>query len=246
MYAQESIKPYGDQGSKSSQVERMFDGIAHSYDFLNHLLSLGVDKLWRKRAIRHLKHNCPPGSSVLDVATGTGDFAILARKKLKASSVVGIDISEKMLEIGRKKALKSHLEDVVTFKKADCSNLPFAEGTFDAVISAFALRNFEDLDSCLEEMRRVLRPGGMIVVIDLCSPRRFPMRQLFWCYKKLLMPIIGHSVSKDASAYSYLPETMDAVIQGEDMRKVFDKAGFQDTSYKRLTFQMCMLYSGKK
>ncbi len=245
MYAQEHIKPYSNTDSKKNQVENMFNNIAHSYDRLNHLLSFGVDRKWRKSALDYLQKQCNP-SIILDVATGTGDFAILANKKLNPQKIVGIDISEKMLELARTKVASANLSDIIHFRQEDCKNLSFNDNHFDAIITSFALRNFEDLDVCLSEMYRVLRPGGIIVAIDLCSPLRPPMRQLFWCYKKILMPTIGHTISHDKKAYSYLPDTMDAVPQGKEMMDIFSKAGFKDVYSKRLTFQMCMLYSGKK
>lgn len=245
MYAQESVKPYSSSAPKGHQVEHMFNKIAHSYDGLNHLLSLGVDRKWRRSAIKYLQKHSNP-SLILDVATGTGDLAILANKVLHPQRITGIDISEKMLEIGKKKVRESGMSDVIEFKKEDCTKLTFESNTFDSVISAFALRNFENLDLCLSEMYRVLKPGGHIVVIDLCTPRKFPMKQLFWCYKKIAMPIIGKTISHDNHAYTYLPDTMDAIPQGQDMVKIFSAAGFQEMQYKRLSFQMCMLYAGKK
>ncbi len=223
----------------------MFNQIAHSYDGLNHILSLGIDRNWRKSAIRHLQKHCHP-STILDVATGTGDLAILANKVLHPERITGIDISEKMMEIGIKKVSDLGMSDVIEFQKEDCTNLTFSSDSYDAVISAFALRNFENLDQSLSEMYRVLKPGGQIVIIDLCTPRSFPMKQLFWCYKKIVMPVIGRTISHDNHAYTYLPDTMDAIPQGESMSKIFTKAGFEDIHHKRLSFQMCMLYSGMK
>ena len=245
MYAQDSVKPYSSTAPKGQQVEQMFDSIAHSYDGLNHLLSLGIDRKWRRSAINHLQKQCSP-STILDVATGTGDLSILANRVLHPQKITGIDISEKMLDIGKKKVAEAGMSDIIQFKKEDCTQLSLETNSFDAIISAFALRNFENLDLCLSEMYRVLKPGGQIVVIDLCTPRKFPMRQLFWCYKKVVMPIIGRSVSHDNHAYTYLPDTMDAIPQGKEMTKIFSNAGFQEMCHKRLTFQMCMLYSGKK
>ena len=245
MYAQESIKPYSEDAPKKEQVERMFDEIAHSYDGLNHILSLGVDRIWRKRAINYLKSRIRP-SLILDVATGTGDFAILANKSLSPKQIVGIDISDKMMEIGMEKVSKSGMSDVISFQKEDCSSLSFADSSFDAVISSFGLRNFENLDKCLSEIHRVMKPGGMLVAIDLCTPRKAPMRQLFWCYKKLVMPVVGRSISHDDSAYTYLPHTMDVIPQGSAMKTIIECAGFSDVHFQPLPFQMCMLYSGTK
>ena len=223
MYEQEQIKPYGEEGSKREQVEQMFDNIAHSYDTLNHTLSFGVDNIWRKAAIDYLQpfFSSPHGGgregAVLDIATGTGDFAILAYDKLKANRIVGIDISEGMMAIGKEKVKKLGLTDQITFQNEDCAKMSFAENSFDAVISAFALRNFQNLDECLKEMHRVLKDDGHFSVVDLCTPVSFPMKQLFWLYKKAIMPTLGKLLSKDQTAYTYLPDTMDAVPQAERM-----------------------------
>lgn len=222
----------------------MFDNIAHSYDLLNHTLSFGIDKLWRNKAISYLKPF--RNESILDIATGTGDFAILAYQRLNPKRVVGCDISEGMMAIGREKIKKLGIEDTVTLQNEDCGGMSFADGEFDAVISAFALRNFQNLDQCLKEMHRVLAPGGHLSVIDLCSPVSFPMKQLFSIYKKVVMPTFGKLLSRDATAYSYLPETMDAVPQAEKMQQIIAKAGFMNANYKRLLFGMCILYTGEK
>ena len=174
MYTQEKIKPYSDSTSKSEQVEQMFDNIAPTYDALNHILSLGIDRLWRKKAMNYLKKQ-GGARRILDVATGTGDFAILACKKIHPERIVGIDISEKMLEIGKQKVQKSGMSEVIKFQKEDCASLSFEDNSFDCVISSFALRNFADLDQSLLEMHRVLNPGGRIIVIDLCKPVWFPV-----------------------------------------------------------------------
>lgn len=248
MYKQESIKPYDSEGSKREQVEKMFDNIAHSYDLLNHSLSFGIDKVWRKKAIDYLKpfFKQDEGMQILDIATGTGDFAILANKELKPSHIVGCDISEGMMQIGREKVAKLGLQEKIEFKNEDCVAMSFSDNTFDAVISAFALRNFQNLDVCLKEMHRVLAPDGHLSIVDLCTPVSFPMKQLFWIYKKAVMPLLGKLLSKDASAYSYLPETMDAVPQAERMQSIISAAGFKNTNYKRLIFGMCILYTAEK
>ena len=246
MYKQEQIKPYGEEGTKRQQVESMFDNIAHSYDFLNHTLSFGIDRLWRKSAIKFLLRNCKHIDSVLDIATGTGDFAILAYNKLHPVKVVGVDISEGMMNVGRKKVSDMNLADKITFQKEDCAQMSFPDDSFDAVISAFALRNFENLDKCLEEMHRVLAVGGHLSVVDLCTPVSFPMKQLFYLYSHIVMPMLGRFVSSDAKAYSYLPQTMDAVPQAERMRDIISNAGFRNAHYRRLIFGMCILYTAEK
>lgn len=246
MYTQEQIKPYGEQGSKREQVERMFNNIAHSYDMLNHTLSFGIDRCWRNEAIRFLLKNRTSTDSVLDIATGTGDFAILAYKRLHPKRIVGCDISEGMMDIGREKVRKLQLNHCITFQNEDCSHMSFKAESFDAVISAFALRNFQNLDKCLSEMHRVLNTGGHLSVVDLCAPTAFPMKQLFYIYKKCVMPTLGRLFSRDMSAYTYLPDTMDAVPQGTRMQRIIEQAGFHNVAYKRLVFGMCMLYTAQK
>lgn len=246
MYKQEQIKPYGEKGSKREQVELMFDNIAPSYDTLNHTLSFGVDRLWRKAAINFLLKHRTSTNSVLDIATGTGDFAILAFQKLHPQQVVGCDISEGMMKIGRQKVNKLGLSNRITFQNEDCAKMSFADNSFDAIISAFALRNFQNLDDCLKEMHRVLSTKGHLAVVDLCTPVSFPMKQLFYLYKKVVMPTLGKLISKDKTAYSYLPETMDAVPQAERMQHIIQQAGFHNVNFKRLAFGMCILYTATK
>lgn len=240
-YKQEKIKPYGEEGEKGRQVEHMFDRIAHSYDLLNHCLSLGIDKRWRRAAINSLRPYAP--KKMLDVATGTGDFALLAARTLGPESLLGVDISEGMLEVGRKKILQAGLADVVSFRREDCMALSLPDGEYDALTVAYGIRNFQDLDRGLSEMFRVLRPGGRLVIIELTAPRRFPMRQLFWLYSHVLMPLVGRLVSRDSKAYSYLPATMEAFPQGEVMREILQKAGFREVEFRRFTFGLSTLYT---
>lgn len=240
-YKQEKIKPYGEEGEKGRQVEHMFDRIAHSYDLLNHCLSLGIDKRWRRAAINSLRPYAP--KKMLDVATGTGDFALLAARTLGPESLLGVDISEGMLEVGRKKILQAGLADVVSFRREDCMALSLPDGEYDALTVAYGIRNFQDLDRGLSEMYRVLRPGGRLVIIELTAPRRFPMRQLFWLYSHVLMPLVGRLVSRDSKAYSYLPATMEAFPQGEVMREILQKAGFREVEFCRFTFGLSTLYT---
>lgn len=224
----------------------MFDNIAPTYDTLNHTLSFGIDKLWRNTAINFLLKNRTHTDNILDVATGTGDFAILAYQKLSPKHIIGCDISEGMMQIGRKKVEQLGISDKIEFCNEDCSNMSFQTSSFDAVISAFALRNFQNLDQCLAEMHRVLNDGGHLSVVDLCTPVSFPMKQLFYIYKKVVMPTLGKLLSKDATAYSYLPDTMDAVPQAEEMVSIIKKAGFMNANYKRLLFGMCIHYTAEK
>lgn len=244
MYKQETIKPYGAEGSKRDQVEAMFDNIAPTYDVLNHTLSLGVDRLWRNTAIDFLRPFRP--RRILDIATGTGDFAILAHKKLQPQQIIGCDISEGMMQVGREKVAKLGLSDAISFVNEDCSQMTFADKSFDAVVSAFALRNFQHLDQCLGEMHRVLADDGHLSVIDLCVPVSFPMAQLFWLYSHVVMPLLGRFISHDNTAYTYLPETMEAIPQADAMTEIIRKAGFTNVRYRRLIFGMCILYTAEK
>ncbi|MCM1313069.1 MAG: bifunctional demethylmenaquinone methyltransferase/2-methoxy-6-polyprenyl-1,4-benzoquinol methylase UbiE [Bacteroides sp.] len=246
MYAQEQIKPYCEKKSKREQVEQMFDNIAHSYDVLNHTLSFGIDRYWRNCAIKCLKKSGKATRRILDIATGTGDFALLACRELNPDKVVGCDISDNMMRIGEEKVAEAGLSEKICFRKEDCSAMSFSDGSFDAVITAFALRNFENLDRCLQEMRRVIVSGGIVVAVDLCAPVSFPMKQLFYFYKKAVMPMVGCLFSHDGNAYTYLPETMDAVPQAAAMQEIFEKAGFVNVHYKRLAFGMCILYVAEK
>ena len=244
MYAQEKSKPYSDKGSKKEQVTKMFDNIAHSYDLLNKTLSFGIDRKWRKKAIDHLRPYHP--QCILDMATGTGDFALYACKELHPEMVIGADISEKMMEIGKQKAEEEHLDGNIVFRKEDCLQLSFANNSFDAITVAFGVRNFENLDKGLQELCRVLKTGGHMVILELCTPNRFPMKQLFGIYSHVVMPAIGRLISKDNSAYTYLPATMEAFPQGETMQQILIDAGFSKAEFKRLTGGICTLYVATK
>ena len=243
MYEQEKITPYH-EGEKASQVEQMFDNIAPTYDKLNHRLSWDIDKGWRKKAIKALAPYQP--QSLLDIATGTGDFAILAAQMLRPQKLVGADISEGMMEIGRQKVKALALDNVVTFEKEDCLNLSYQSDTFDAVTAAFGIRNFADLDAGLREMYRVLKPGGHLSIIELTTPVTFPMKQLFHIYSHTVLPIYGRMISRDTSAYSYLTKTIEAFPQGARMMDILMKAGFAEASFKRLTFGICTMYLATK
>lgn len=243
-YPQEHIKPYGEEGTKAVQVERMFNHIAPTYDQLNHTLSMGIDRSWRRKAIHTLRPYHP--QQILDIATGTGDFAILACRELQPQSLIGADISEGMMKVGREKVQQAGLADKVSFAREDCTALSFADATFDAVTVAFGVRNFEHLDIALGEMCRVLRPNGHLVILELSTPDRFPMKQLFTLYSKVVMPLIGKLISKDNSAYTYLPESIRAFPQGEVMQRSIRNAGFSQVRFRRLTFGICTLYVATK
>ena len=244
MYAQEQIKPYEGNAHKREQVEHLFDSIAPTYDTLNHTLSFGFDRAWRRKAVKAVLKYRP--QTVLDVATGTGDFAILLARKLNLRRVTAVDISEGMMSVGREKAAREGLHDVVSFQKEDCNRLSFNDESFDAVTVTFGIRNFENLDACIGEMLRVLRKGGHLVMLELSYPNRKLWRFLFGIYSKLVMPVVGRIISGDDSAYTYLPETMKAFPQGEVMSGILLKNGFEKTTFRRLTMGICTLYIAEK
>lgn len=256
-YKQEEINPYSKEGEKTAQVEAMFDNIAPTYDTLNHSLSLGTDKGWRRKAIDRLAVYSP--AKLLDIATGTGDFAILAAQRLIATrqhnekavateplSILGADISEGMMQVGRQKVARLGLQDVITFQKEDCLHLSFENDSFDAVTVAYGVRNFQDLEAGLSEMLRVLKPGGHLLILELATPPHFPMKQLFWLYSHIWMPLMGRLVSKDKRAYKYLPATMEAFPQGEVMEQILTKVGYAKVEWKRFTFGICTMYLAEK
>lgn len=222
----------------------MFNNIAPTYDTLNHRLSWDIDKGWRKKAIAQLQPFSP--RHILDIATGTGDFAILAARMLTPEKLIGADISEGMMDIGRQKVKRARLEQIISFEKEDCLQLSYPENSFDAVTAAFGIRNFPDLDRGLKEIFRVLKPGGHLSIVELTSPVAFPMKQLFKVYSHTVLPIYGRLVSRDDSAYHYLTATIEAFPQGEQMVGIFKKAGFSEARFERLTFGICTMYLATK
>lgn len=237
------VVPYDHESSKKEQVARMFDNISSRYDFLNHFLSMGIDKGWRKKAIALLAPLKP--MQILDVATGTGDFAIQALT-LKPQKIVGVDISEGMLSVGKKKIRERKIDHIVELQRGDSENLPFAENKFDAVTVAFGVRNFENLTQGLEEIYRVLRPGGMAVILEFSRPRGFPFRQLYSFYFNFILPKIGRMVSQDKAAYTYLPKSVEAFPDGEDFLHILQQVGFKQTKCRSLTFGISSIYTGTK
>ncbi len=221
----------------------MFDSISGNYDFLNHFLSLGIDIRWRKKAIKLLAKSKP--KLILDVATGTGDFAV-ETLKLNPDQVIGVDISEGMLEVGRKKMKARGIDHKIDLRLGDSENLPFEENKFDAVIVAFGVRNFENLEKGLTEMQRVLKPGGQLVVLEFSKPRTFPFKQLYNFYFKFVLPKIGRLVSRDSAAYTYLPESVQAFPDGTDFTNILNRIGFNYTTCQSLTFGISSLYTGTK
>jgi demethylmenaquinone methyltransferase / 2-methoxy-6-polyprenyl-1,4-benzoquinol methylase len=239
-----SVTPYKNQSAgKKEQVATMFNNIAHRYDFLNHALSLGIDILWRKKAIRLLKKDNP--KRILDIATGTGDFAIEALS-LNPEKVVGLDISEGMLEVGRKKLKNKNLQGKIELITGDSEAIPFENNSFDAITVGFGVRNFENLEKGLMEMSRVLSTNGKAVIIEVSQPKKFPVKQVYNLYFSYILPLIGKIISKDNAAYTYLPESVKAFPDGEDFLKIFRKCGFTEVKYHPLMFGIASLYIGKK
>ena len=242
----ETIKPYHEQGSKREQVEQMFDSIAPAYDFMNRAMTLGIDRWWRRVAVKRVKrHLAGQTCDLLDVATGTGDFAIQLHRSLHPRQVKGIDLSQGMLDVARRKVAARGIEGI-TFEQGDCLALPFADETFHAVTVAFGVRNFEHIDQGYREMLRVLRPGGMVCVLELSTPRNKLVRWFYDLYTLHIIPAIGRLKSGDASAYRYLPLSIAAVPQGEDMLDIMRQAGFTQCEVKRLTLGTCSVYTAVK
>ena len=244
VYKAEKIVPdESNDVPKSVQIERMFDEIAGQYDFLNHALSMGIDKYWRKKGILTLKPYEP--QSILDVATGTGDLALDAYRLLKPEKILGIDISEKMMAIGKEKVAKAGLSGIIHFEKQNCACLQINDNTFDAAIVAFGIRNFEDLDKGLQEILRILYPGGRLMILELSSPEHFPMKQAYQIYSQLI-PKIGRWISRSRAAYKYLPKSISAFPQNAEMAAILEKNGFSDVISQKLSGGICSLYLAKK
>lgn len=239
-----SLLPYKDKNtSKKEQIAAMFNGISGKYDFLNHFLSFGIDILWRKRAIQTLKKNQP--KLILDIATGTGDFAIEALS-LKPRKIIGIDISEGMLSVGRKKLIKRNLTNKIELLTGDSEALPFKDNLFDAIIVSFGVRNFENLEKGLSDMLRVLKPGGKLVILEFSKPKSFPFKQIYQFYFRWILPKIGKLISKDGAAYTYLPDSVEAFPDGDNFLNILNKIGFQKSQCTPLTLGISSIYSGSK
>jgi demethylmenaquinone methyltransferase / 2-methoxy-6-polyprenyl-1,4-benzoquinol methylase len=237
------VPDYNSTDTKKQQVAGMFNRIAPKYDFLNHALSLNIDKIWRRKVIKIITQNQP--ERILDVATGTADLAIAASKKTIAR-IDGIDISEEMLRIGVQKIEKLGKDQQIKLQKADAENIPFAEQTFDAVMVAFGVRNFENLEAGLTEMYRVLKPGGICVVLEFTMPRYFPVKQLYLFYFRFVLPSIGRIISKDKTAYTYLPESVKAFPQRQQFTALMQNAGMNNTSIRNLSLGIAAIYTGTK
>jgi demethylmenaquinone methyltransferase/2-methoxy-6-polyprenyl-1,4-benzoquinol methylase len=244
MTGPESIYPYRPGERKSVQIGRMFDAIAGTYDLLNHTLSLGIDRRWRAGGIAYLRPFSP--GSILDVATGTGDLAIALCRALPCGHITGVDLSEKMMERGRRKAAAAGCSERITFEKQDCLSLTCAGNSFDAVTSAFGIRNFEQIEKGIAEMYRVLKPGGHLMILELSHPRTFPVKQLYRLYSAAVIPYAGRLFSGESAAYRYLPASVRAVPQGEAMAGIFRRQGFANVRVRTFTFGICSMYTGEK
>ncbi|ATL45955.1 bifunctional demethylmenaquinone methyltransferase/2-methoxy-6-polyprenyl-1,4-benzoquinol methylase UbiE [Chitinophaga caeni] len=226
--------------SKKEQIAHMFNDIAPRYDFLNRFLSLGIDVIWRKKALRMLKKDRP--QKMLDVATGTGDFAIMAHKILQPQHITGIDISAGMLEFGRQKIENAGLSGKISLQLGDSETISFADQTFDAITVAYGVRNFENIEKGLSEMFRVLKPGGKLIILEFSNPTAFPIKQLYHFYFKYITPRVGKLVSKNRDAYEYLPDSVKAFPQGQVMCDILTNIGFQAVTCKTLTFGISSVY----
>lgn len=240
----ENVKPYDSSRPKTEQVEQMFDSIAPAYDFMNRMMTFGIDKLWRRRAVNMVKARSP--QRILDVATGTGDLALRLCRSIPGATVTGIDLSEEMLHIGAEKIRAAGMDSRITLAKADCLALPFDDGSFDAVTVAYGVRNFENLSKGYAEMTRVLRPGGMLCVIELAVPTQRLVLPFYNIYTRRVIPAIGHLVSSDTRAYSYLPESIAAMPQGTRMLSLMEHAGLANACLKTYTFGTCAVYTAQK
>ena len=238
------VKPYGSSDkSKKEEVAEMFNNISKKYDFLNHFLSLGIDKIWRRKAINILKEVNP--KKILDIATGTGDFAI-ASLKLHPTEVVGIDISQGMLAVGREKMIKRKFDSIITLQLGDSEDLPFEDNYFDGLTVGFGVRNFEHLEIGLAEMLRVIRVGGKIVILEFSKPKKFPVKQVYGFISKYIIPFFGKRISKDDKAYAYLPESIAAFPEGKEMTDILTKLGYKNVKAKLVSGGIATIYSGTK
>ncbi len=237
------VTPYNNNDSKKEQVAHMFDNIAFRYDFLNSLLSLGIHKGWRKKCIKLLAQKQP--KHILDVATGTADFAIGAMK-LNPVSITGIDISEGMMKFGREKISKLHLDKVITLKYGDAETCDFPDNSMDAITVGFGVRNFENLEKGLANMFRILKPGGQLCVLEFSSPRKFPVKQFYKFHFKYITPTLGKMFSKDASAYTYLPESIKAFPDNERFTAILGKTGYKNATFSSVGLGLAAIYLAEK
>lgn len=239
-----TVIPYKENTeTKKEQVATMFNNISHKYDFLNHFLSLGIDILWRKKAIRLLKPSQP--KIILDVATGTGDFAIEALK-LDPTQIIGVDISEGMLNVGKEKMKAKGVDNIISLEVGDSEDLRFETNFFDAYTVAFGVRNFENLEKGLSEMLRVLKPNGTAIILEFSKPKKFPIKQLYHFYFNKILPGIGNLISKDNAAYTYLPESVYAFPDGVNFTSLLSKIGYKNAQAIPLMFGIATIYKANK
>lgn len=243
-YKVESVNPYDSDRPKKEQISEMFDKIANKYDKLNTVLSFGIDDYWRREALCVLKSY--PHNNILDVATGTGDFAIMAHKILNPESITAIDISEGMMAVGKNKVREKGLDDIIAFDLQDCADLTFKDNSFDAVISSFGVRNFGDIDKSFREVLRVLNPGGIFMFIELTIPEKSPFKELYDKYSNNVMPFLANIFATEQKAYNYLPNSIKAFPQGRDMMLILKKNGFKRIRLRRLTMGITTLYIAEK
>lgn len=238
------VKPYGnDDRSKKEEVAEMFNNISKRYDFLNHFLSLGIDKIWRKKAVNMLREIKP--ERILDLASGTGDFAIESLR-LNPKEIIGMDISEGMLEVGREKMKKRGFDSIISMRLGDSEDLPFEDGYFDALTVGFGVRNYENLEKGLAEMLRVVRKNGKIVILEFSKPKKFPVKQYYSFHSKYIIPFFGKRISKDKKAYAYLPESVAAFPEGEALKEILRKVGYLNVDSKLVSGGIATIYSGQK
>lgn len=238
------VKPYGNvDKSKKEEVAQMFDNISAKYDFLNHFLSLGIDKIWRKKAVKMMREIKP--QKILDIATGTGDFAIESLS-LNPKEVVGLDISEGMLEKGREKMIKRKVNHIISMQLGDSESIPYEDNYFDALTVGFGVRNFENLEKGLAEMLRVVRPGGKILILEFSKPKKFPVKQYYAFHSKYIIPFFGKRISKDEKAYAYLPESVAAFPEGEAMKTILNDLGYKDVKSTLVSGGIATIYAGTK
>ncbi len=238
-----NVTPYNNTDSKKEQVAKMFDNIAFRYDFLNGLLSLGIHKGWRKKCVAKLISLQP--KQILDVATGTADFAIECAK-LKPQKIIGIDISEGMMQFGREKLKKLKLDNLIELKQGDAETIDFVDNSFDAIVVGFGVRNFENLEKGLKNLFRILKPGGSLVILEFSYPRKFPVKQFYTFYFSFVTPTIGKLFSKDSRAYSYLPESVKAFPDNEKFVEILNNCGYKNSNFKSLSFGISAMYEAKK
>lgn len=240
----EHIKPYDHDRDKSVQVREMFDSIAPAYDWMNRAMTFGLDKLWRRRAVGIVAADNP--DSIVDLATGTGDLAIAMARKIPRARITGLDLSDGMVSIGQRKVAEAGLSGRIRLLTGDCLAMPFQDTSADAVTVAYGVRNFEHLDRGYAEMFRILKPGGLLCVVELSTPVNPFVRPFYKLYTKIIIPALGRIVSKDRRAYSYLPESIAAVPQGDVMLSLIRDAGFTETRFRRLTFGVCTIYTARR